>query len=87
VFSGFLLTHSHLSYFAAGRLPTGAYYGRFMRKRAARSYTAYLAGLLLFGGTGTTLLAALLHHGVELAAHCWLLPKGAPAPVTMQARS
>jgi peptidoglycan/LPS O-acetylase OafA/YrhL len=50
VLSGFLLTYSHLPDFAAGQMPTGAYYRRFMRKRVARIYPAYLAGLLLFGG-------------------------------------
>ncbi|MFD1873200.1 acyltransferase family protein [Hymenobacter bucti] len=51
VLSGFLLTYSHLPDFAAGQLPTGAYFKRFMRKRLARIYPAYLAGLLLFGVT------------------------------------
>lgn len=50
VLSGFLLTYSHLADARGGQLPTGAYFKRFMRKRVARIYPAYLAGLLLFGG-------------------------------------
>jgi peptidoglycan/LPS O-acetylase OafA/YrhL len=50
VLSGFLLTYSHLPDFSTGQLPTDAYFKRFMRKRVARIYPAYLAGLLLFGG-------------------------------------
>jgi peptidoglycan/LPS O-acetylase OafA/YrhL len=49
VLSGFLLTYSHQADFADGQLPTAAYFKRFMRKRLARIYPAYLAGMLLFG--------------------------------------
>jgi peptidoglycan/LPS O-acetylase OafA/YrhL len=48
VLSGFVLVYSHLKDFAEPTLPSLAYYKRFMFKRVARIYPAYLVGLLLY---------------------------------------
>lgn len=57
VLSGFLLTYSHLKDFLNGHTPGIIYTARFMYKRIARIYPAYLAGLFLFAAglaiTGT----------------------------------
>ena len=50
VLSGFILTYAHLKDFPAATLPTAQYYGRFLLKRIARIYPAYLVGLLLCTG-------------------------------------
>jgi peptidoglycan/LPS O-acetylase OafA/YrhL len=50
VLSGFLLTYSHTKDFTTGELRNAQHYRRFMYKRLARIYPAYLAGLLLFTG-------------------------------------
>ena len=46
VLSGFILTYAHLKDFSQPELPTLQYYGKFLIKRAARIYPAYLVGLL-----------------------------------------
>ncbi|MBD2769072.1 acyltransferase [Hymenobacter sp. BT664] len=46
VLSGFILTYVHLKDFSDTTVPTASYYGRFMLKRFARIYPAYLIGLV-----------------------------------------
>jgi len=46
VLSGFILTYAHLKDFSDTTLPTASYYGRFVLKRLARIYPAYLIGLI-----------------------------------------
>ena len=48
VLSGFLLTYSHLKDFNEKKIPSKAYYRKFIIKRLARVYPAYIVGLLLF---------------------------------------
>lgn len=45
VLSGFILTYAHLKDFPEPTLPTPQYYGKFLLKRVARIYPAYLVGL------------------------------------------
>lgn len=52
VLSGFLLTYSHLKDFPKGEFQTQGYNWRFLYKRLARIYPAYLVGLLLYAAVG-----------------------------------
>lgn len=47
VLSGFILTYAHLKDFPEAQFAGSAYYGRFLLKRLARIYPAYLVGLLV----------------------------------------
>ncbi|MGI4863456.1 MAG: acyltransferase family protein [Janthinobacterium lividum] len=57
VLSGFVLTYSHLKDFPTAEVPQVSYWGRFLYKRLARLYPAFLAGWL-----ASLLLSLRLHN-------------------------